>query len=84
MNGRFAANMIDDMHERMARLEDERDALAIELKAHKETTLFLARLLGKTMGERDRARETAAVLEQELMQTRMGEYRITRVNGHDG
>jgi hypothetical protein len=64
MNGRFAANMIDDMQERLARLEDERDALAIELKAHKETTLFLAKLLGKTMSERDRARDTAVTLEQ--------------------
>lgn len=68
---------------RIDHLNEEVERLTSEREAYRETVLFLARLLGKTMAERDRARDLGTRLEQELTEARSGEYRIHLVNGHE-
>lgn len=48
------------------------DDAAAEIELQKKTILFLARLLVKTIGQRDRARDLAARLEQELADGKRG------------
>ena len=59
MTGYGLTQRIDDLEDELATTKDE-------LAEYKATVLFLARLLGKTMGQRDRARDLAVTLEQRL------------------
>lgn len=54
------------LEERLEAINQEVYDLRSELEEQTKTILFLARLLGKTLGQRDRARDLAVTLEQEL------------------